>query len=225
VPLWNLRQVLRMNIRQFGFVVFLGLTLMGWLANTSVCQAQDDDHAAVEHGDAHGGEHGGNPNPLAIDPDLAIWTGVVFLLLFGILSTFAWPTISAALTEREQSVRNNLAEAAVKHEEAKQMLVQYEAKLASAANEVRALLEEARRDAEHTKTEILAEAKTLADAERDRALKDVERAADLAMKNIAETIANQAVDLAGKVVSRNLTSEQHSQLVRDALTTLAASNN
>lgn len=216
-----------MNIRRICLMLFLAVTTAGWLANVSpvVGQEADADHAAEEHGggDHHGEDHGGGkPNPLAFDPDLAIFSGVVFLLLFGILGTFAWPTISAALTEREQMIRNNIADAAAKHEEAKQMLVQYEAKLASAASEVRALLEEARRDAEHTKTQILAEAKAAADAERDRALKDVERAADHAMKNIAETIANQAVDLAGKVVSRNLSPEQHSQLVRDALSTLAA---
>ncbi|MDZ4656805.1 MAG: ATP synthase F0 subunit B [Bythopirellula sp.] len=206
-----------MNIRRIGFVLLFGLALLGWLAGSSVSLAQEADHAA-----GHGEEHAGNPNPLALDPDLAFFTLVVFGLLFLVLYKFAWPAISAALLERERMIENNIAGAALKHEEAKQMLVQYEAKLASAANEVRALMEEARRDADHTKTQILAEAKKAADAERDRALKDVERAADLAMKNIAETIANQAVLVAGKVISRNLTPEQHSQLVRDALTTLAS---
>ncbi len=212
-----------MNVRRIGFVLLFGLALLGWLAGSSVSLAQEAaTHAAAEQG-GHGGEDTGNPNPLALDPDLAFFTLVVFGVLFLVLYKFAWPTISAALLERERMIENNIADAAAKHEEAKQMLVQYEAKLASAANEVRALMEEARRDADHTKTQILAEAKTAANAERDRALKDVERAADLAMKNIAETIANQAVLVAGKVISRNLTPEQHSQLVRDALSTLASS--
>lgn len=215
-----------MNVRRISMVVLVGLALVGWLGSSTLCFAQGEEHAteaATEHGGGHGEEHGGgDPNPLALDPDLAIFTGVVFLLLFGVLAKFAWPAISAALTEREQSIRNNIAEAAMKHEEAKQMLVQYEARLASAANEVRALLDEARRDAEATKAQILAEAKAASDAERDRALRDVERAAEAAMKDIAETIANQAVDLAGKVVSRNLTGEQHTQLVRDAMNVLTA---
>jgi F-type H+-transporting ATPase subunit b len=215
-----------MNARLLSFVALLGLVLLSGIATSPVAMAQaEEDHAAeAAHDDAGHGEEGGggNPNPLALDPDLAVFSLIVFALLFGVLSFFAWPTISAALTQRERTIENNLAEAAAKHEEAKQLLIQHEAKLANAANEVRAMLEEARRDAEHTKTEIVAEAKAAAIAERDRALKDVERAADTAMKNIAETIANQAVDLAGKVVSRNLTPDQHSQLVRDALTTLGA---
>jgi F-type H+-transporting ATPase subunit b len=209
-----------MNVRLYLFVAICGLVLVGGVAYSPEAVAQDVDHAA--EADEHGEAHGSKPNPLALDPDLAFWTGAVFLLLFGVLSTFAWPQISAALLEREKSITNNIAEAAAKHEEAKQMLLQYEAKLASAANEVRGLLEEARRDAEHTKTQIVAEAREAAIAERDRALKDVERAADHAMKDIAETIANLAVNLAGKVVQRNLSADQHSQLVRDALSTLAS---
>jgi F-type H+-transporting ATPase subunit b len=208
-----------MNVRRVSLVVLLGLAVFGWLGNGSTCFAQADEHGGGGHAEEHGG---GNPNPLALDPDLALFTGLVFLLLFGVLAKFAWPAISSALDEREQSIRNNITDALAKHEEAKQMLVQYEARLASAANEVRALLDEARRDAEATKNQILVEAKAAADAERDRALRDVERAAEAAMKDIAETIANQAVDLAGKVVGRNLTGDQHTQLVRDAMNVLSA---
>lgn len=211
-----------MNVRRMGFVVLFGLALMGWFANSSVSLAQEADHATDQGG--HGEEHGGNPNPLAFDPDLALFTLIVFGLLFFVLAKFAWPAISAALLERERLIENNIADAATKHEEAKQMLLQYEAKLATAANEVRALMEEARRDAEHTKTQILAEAKTAANAERDRALRDVERAADSAMKNLAETSANLAVDLAGKIVRQNISAEQQSQLVRDALGKLSSLN-
>lgn len=179
-------------------------------------QEHQDDHAAA----ATGGEHEGDPNPLAVDPDLAIWTGVVFLLLLFVLNKFAWPQISAALLDREKRIEGNIAAAEAMQAQAKQLLAQHEAKLATAADEVRALLEEARRDAEHTKTQIVAEAKKAADTERDRAIRDVERAADHAMKDLAETSANLAVELAGKVVRQNITPDQQSQLVRDALTTL-----
>ncbi|MCH2115209.1 MAG: F0F1 ATP synthase subunit B [Pirellulales bacterium] len=149
--------------------------------------------------------------------DLAIYTLVVFLLLLGILSKFAWPVVSAALVEREKRIEDNIAAAEAKHEESKQLLAQYEAKLATAADEVRAMLEEARRDAEHTKSQIVAEAKKAADAEHDRVTRDLERAANHAMKGLAETSANLAVDLAEKVVRQNITPDQQARLVREAL--------
>jgi F-type H+-transporting ATPase subunit b len=202
---------------RFSVMLLIALVCAGeWLgARPALAQDQHGDESATA-------QEGGDPNPLAFDPDLAIWTGVVFILLFFVLSRFAWPQISAALLEREKRIEGNIAAAEAMHEQAKQMLSQHEAELAGAADQVRALLEEARRDAEHTKAQIVAEAKKAADTERDRAIRDVERAADLAMKNLAESSANLAVELAGKVVRQNLTSDQQSQLVRDALSKLTA---
>lgn len=178
------------------------------------------DHAA---GHAEGGaEHSAGPNPLAVDPDLAIWTGVVFVLLFTFLSWFAWPQISAAVDERERRIADNIKAAEAKHEEAKRLLVDHEARLAATAGEVRALLEEARRDAEHTKSSIVAEARKAADEEKSRALRDIERAKDGAIHELAVVSANVAVDLAGKVIREKLTPDQNNQLVRDALAKLAA---
>ena len=127
------------------------------------------------HGEAGHAGQADRPDPLAFDPDLAIWTAIVFLVLLGVLGKFAWGPIVDGLEKREQTIADNIAAAERASEEAKAMLAEYEAKLAGAADEVRAMLEEARRDAEHTKQEILAEAKSARQAEqrprdaRDRA--------------------------------------------------------
>jgi F-type H+-transporting ATPase subunit b len=182
--------------------------------------------AAAEHA-AELEAHGEGPNPLAVDPDLAIWTGVVFLLLFFILSWFAWPQIAAAVDERERRIADNIRAAEQKHEDAKRLLTEHEAKLAAAAGEVRALLDEARRDAEHTKSSIVADARKAAEDEKVRALRDIERAKDGAIHELAIASANVAVDLAGKVIRDKLTPEQNNQLIRDALAKFsgAPSNN
>ncbi len=185
--------------------------------------AEDAAHRPVTTSEANPHDEAaesGPPSPMTFDPDLAIFSAVVFLLLLAILGKFAWPTITAALEEREKRIEDNITAAAAKHEEAKQLLAEHEAKLAEASGEVRELLEEARRDAEHTKSQIVDEAKKAAAAERDRAIREVDLAADAAMKRLAETSANLAVDLAGKVVRTNITADQQSQLVRDALAQL-----
>ena len=104
-----------------------------------------------------------------------------------------------------------------KIEEARRLLGQYQEKLDTAAGEVRGILEEARRDAEHTQQEILAKARQDAQAERDRSLREIERATDQALKELAEKSANLAVDLAGKIVQTKLTSGEQAQLVTEAV--------
>ena len=86
------------------------------------------------------------------------------------------------------------------------------------------LLEEARRDAEATKTQILDDAKKAADQERERAIREVDIAADRAMHKLAETSANMAVDWAGKVAKQTITPDRQAEIVREALDNLAKSS-
>ena len=53
--------------------------------------------AQETHPPAHAADEAGkeNPNPLVFDPDLAIFTAVVFLILLFVLGRWAWPQISA----------------------------------------------------------------------------------------------------------------------------------
>ncbi len=177
------------------------------------------EHAGGDHGGGHGhlGAEGVNTSPADWKGDLAIFTVIVFLLLFGILYKFAWGPISAGLERREHRIAEHIAAAERSHEDAKQMLAEYERKLAAAQDEVRAILDEARRDAEHAHQEILAKAKAEAAAEAARAKHDVETARDQALKQLVETSANLAVDLAGQILKAKLTPADHSKLIADAV--------
>jgi F-type H+-transporting ATPase subunit b len=206
---------------------FAALALIGALLMARSIFAQPETPEApeaaqsAEH-DAHEDKPAGDPNPLAFRTDLAFWTLIVFLVLFGLLSVFAWPQIAAALDEREKRITDSIAAAEAKHQEAKQLLAQHEAKLAAAAGEVRALLEEARRDAEHTRRSIAAKGEQDARTALERALREIDRAKDGAIHDLAIASANVAIDLARKVVREKLSQDEQNNLVREALGKLTA---
>ena len=193
------------------------------LALALACASGHAMAADAEHDGGHSDHIGhANSGPSLEDPselkwDLAIWTTVVFLLLLAVLWKFAWGPIAAALDQREQGIHDQIAAAERANEEAKQNLANYEKKLAEASNEVREMIEEARRDADHTKQEIVAQAKSESAAERDRALREIETAKSGALKELAETSANLAVDLAGKIIQTKLNPADHSELIRKAI--------
>jgi F-type H+-transporting ATPase subunit b len=176
-----------------------------------------DVHARAVEGEPQAHADRAPPNPLAIGPDLAIVTAIIFLLLLLFLTKFAWRPIVEALDRRERSIAENIAAAAARREEAEQLLQQYEANLSGAADEVRNMLEEARRDAEVTKAEIVADAKAAAQTEQQRAVREVQDAADAAMRQLAEHSADLAIDLAGKIVQQELKAEDHARLIRDTV--------
>jgi F-type H+-transporting ATPase subunit b len=179
---------------------------------------------AAEHGDAHGAGHGfhAGQEDVDLDPselkgDLAIFTFIVFLLLVGVLWKFAWGPISHGLEKREHHIADQIAAAERANVEAKQMLSEYERKLASAQDEVRAIIDEARRDAAATQQEMVAQARADAAAEMDRAKREIQTAKDQALRELAETSANLAVELAGKIIRTQLDATKHAQLVTEAL--------
>jgi F-type H+-transporting ATPase subunit b len=182
--------------------------------------AADDPHAA----DGHGGGHGPNTGPLGVDPDLAIWTAVVFLILLLVLWKFAWGPIAAALEHREEHVADQIAAAERSNQEARDMLARYETQLANAGVTIREMLDQARRDAEASKQKIIEEAREAAQSERKRALQEIEGAKDEALRQLAEKSVELAIDLAGKIVRRELKPDDHARLIKESLTDFPSRN-
>ncbi len=167
------------------------------------------------------GEEPGIPEKLAgpeeFKTDLAIYTFLVFLLLLAILGKFAWRPIIEGLEKREKGIANNIAAAQKANDDAKLMLTEYQRKLAAAADEIRVMMDEARRAAEQTKAEIVAEAKEAAKLEADRGKREIALAKDQALKELSERTADLAVNLASKIVRSQLTHQDHARLVQEAM--------
>jgi len=210
--------------RWFATVLTLGLAA-AWAVAVPMAPAARaaDEKAEKSAAEAGAGQHhAAEPNPLSIDADLAVWTFVVFFVLLAVLGKFAWKPIVEALDKREHHIAENIAAAQRAQDDAKKMLADYERKLSGAADEVRAMLEEARRDAEGTKQQIVAEAKSAAHAEHERAMREIRTATDAAVEELSQRSADLAVALAGKIVSTKLTGEERSRLVQESLSRFAA---
>ncbi|MFM9024344.1 MAG: ATP synthase F0 subunit B, partial [Planctomycetaceae bacterium] len=100
---------------------------------------------------------------------------------------------------REQKITDTIAATNAAHEEARRQLASYERRLAEAADEVRGMLEEARRDSESTRQAIIAEARKAADEEQARAKREIGLAKDDALSQIAEKAGALAVEVAAEL--------------------------
>ena len=146
----------------------------------------------------------------------------VFLALLALLTKFAWKPIMQGLEKREEGIARQIAETKAANEEAKRMLISYERRLAEASEEVRGMLEEARRDADVTRQSIIAEARKAAEEERSRATHEIRLAKDDALSQIAEKAGQLAVDVAGKFLREKLGADDQSRLVRDSIASLSS---
>ena len=92
-----------------------------------------------------------------------------FLLLFAILTQVRLGADRRGAGRARAHIAEHIAAAEKANDEAKMLLAEYEKKLAAAQEQVRAILEEARRDAEHTKQEIAGQGRQDAAGRTDRA--------------------------------------------------------
>jgi F-type H+-transporting ATPase subunit b len=156
-------------------------------------------------------------SPAWFQTDLALWSFAVFMTLLGLLSAFAWKPIMQGLEKREQGIADMIASTQAANEDAKQMLASYERRLAEATDEVRGMLDEARRDADTTRQAIVAEARKAADEEQARARHEIGLAKDDALAQIADRAADLAVEVAGKFLREKLGRDDQARLVRDSV--------
>lgn len=165
-------------------------------------------------------DHGGKTmslSPIDFQMETAIWTLVVFLIVVCVLGKFAFRPIADALDAREKAVADQIAAAHQANEEAKNVLGQYQQKLADSKDEVREILETARQDAQRSAAGIMEKAQEEAGNIRERAKKEIEAATANALQNIAEKSATLATQLAGKMIKADVTPEAHNELIRGAI--------
>ena len=120
--------------------------------------------------DAGGGKKGGLGFTGIERWDLGVYTLIVFAILLFIVVRFAWPPIKQGLDRREANIRSALDQAKQDQAAAAALLAAARKETEDGAAKVKAMLDEARRDADALRaTEREAGARDAA-AERERAL-------------------------------------------------------
>ncbi len=165
---------------------------------------------------AHGDEHA-EPSIWAGDLGNVVWTWVIFLTVVFVLRKFAWRPLLGALQKREEFIRESLENARKEREEAKKLLEQYTEQINKAREEASALCDEGRRDAEEVRRRIESEARAEADRIVKRAKREIEIAHQDAIKEIYNEVADLATRVAGRVLEREVSADDHRQLVSSAV--------
>lgn len=160
-------------------------------------------------------------DPLAWKGDLALWTAVVFLILLVVLYKFAFGPIVKALDQREKNELARVEAAERANADAKALLEEYRKKLADSGEEVRQIVSGARKEAERQADSIVETAKKAAANERERALKEIQTASDLALQDIAAKSAEMATTLAGKILKEQIDPSKHTELIKNAVGDIA----
>ena len=136
-----------------------------------------------------------------------------FLLLIFLVKKYAWGNITSILDARAEKITNDIDEAEAARKKAEELAAKREAELAGSRQEATTILETAKETAEKNKAHILSEANQEALRLKEKAQLEISQNKEEAMNSIKGDVADLTVNLAGKLLSQQLDSEGHHQLI------------
>ncbi len=173
---------------------------------------------------AEGTEHASGP-PLGWKTDLALWSLIVFVVFIFVLRAFAWGPLIQALDERELRVITAINTAESKQKESEELVKEHARKIEAAQDEIQAMMVEARSDADRIKQDILEQARQEAESIKTHAVDEIERARELALKDLFDQMNGRVIDATEQVLGRALNESDRDRLINEALSQISGSSN
>lgn len=155
---------------------------------------------------------------------LVVWTTVVFLILIFILRRVAWKPILDTVKTREESIENALNAA----EKARDEVASLKADNERILNEARAERDRILKEAREMKDAIVAEAKSKATEEGEKMIAAAQEAIhnqkQAAITELKNQVATLSIDIAEKLLRKELADKNRQQQMVDDLLKEVGSN-
>ena len=150
---------------------------------------------------------------------------IAFAIVFFFFKKWALPRMNALLDERREKIQGKLERAEHTRVEADSVLADYREQLAAARDESNRIIEEGRRTADQLRRSIQATAEQEAQSTVVRAQEEIRAERDRVFQELRVQVGEIAVDLAGRVVSKELDHAAHTRLIDDYIDQVAGAGN
>ncbi|HEY3427162.1 MAG TPA: F0F1 ATP synthase subunit B, partial [Acidimicrobiia bacterium] len=138
---------------------------------------------------------------------------VAFIIVFFFVWKWALPAVNRTLEARQKAITGKLEDAERAKNEAENLRKDYEQQMADARSKGNAMIEEARKSAEQMKSDLIARAQAEADGIVAKARDEAGEEKSRALSDARREVANLSIDLAERVVGKNLDRETQLGLV------------
>ena len=154
---------------------------------------------------------------LSFDPGLFMWTIVTFLIVLFILKWKAWGPLMSALDKRAEDIKNALSAADRAKEDAEKASQDYEKLVQKAHAEAQQIISDSKATGESVKNDIESVARENAEEMIRKAKTQIEAESQKAIQEIKSSVVNLSIEAAGKIIEKNLDSEDNRKLVEKTL--------
>jgi F-type H+-transporting ATPase subunit b len=157
-------------------------------------------------------------NPLIeVRVGLMVWTLVCFAITFFVLKRYAFGPVQKIIDERRQRIRQSIEEADKARDEARSLLEEHRALMREARGEAEGILSEARRVAEAQKERLRDELESERQRRLEETTKQIEAETRRALEQIRAEVAELTLVATSKVTGKVLTDDDHRRLIEQAV--------
>ena len=154
---------------------------------------------------------------VTIDVWTLIFTWANLLILFLLMKKFFFKPIKNILKQREDEINSLYEKANSSSTEAEKLKEEYENRLKDAKKEASEIVGSAVKNAEARGNAIVDDAKKEARGILDKAEREIEQEKTAAVNEIKGDILNLAVNIAQKVIEKDLKKEDHEKMIDDII--------
>jgi F-type H+-transporting ATPase subunit b len=140
---------------------------------------------------------------------------VMFLILLALLKKFAWGPLMGIMKQREDHIANEISAAEQSRVESKKLLEEQRALLKEARSEAQGLIENAKKQGDVQREEIISTARAEAIRLKENAKLEIEQQKEKAVTAIKEQVASLSVLIATKVIEKELNAADQDKLINE----------
>lgn len=140
-----------------------------------------------------------------------------FLVLVWLLGKYLYKPLTEFLDKRADQVRQIIDEAKDDQQKSRENLSESKARLDEVRDEILQLKAEADKQADYHRRQIVDEAKKEAEHIVARSKEEIEKQAREAREEIKKQVGNLSVDIAGKIIEKELNAKDHEHIIRNAI--------
>ncbi len=157
-----------------------------------------------------------NTQPLVT---LVPWTMIAqfinLMIQLFLIKKFLFKPINEILEKRRQATDQAIRDAREAKEEADDLKTQYESGIANAREEAARIVQSAQKEAQGRADELVQEAQAKAAGIKAQAEADIAQERKKAINEVKNEIGGLAMDIAGKVVEKEINEADHKKLIED----------
>jgi len=157
-------------------------------------------------------------NPLIqVIPGLMVWTLVAFGITFFVLKRYAFGPVQKLIDDRRDRIRQSIEEADRARDEARSLLEEHRALIGQAKGEAEGILADARKVADAQRERLRGELEEDRQRRLEETQRQIDQATQQALAELQRSVATLSLVAAERITRKTLTSADQQRLIDEAL--------